>query len=518
MKRKLVKKVVSEPTEKLGVSYVRVSSKEQEKEGFSIPAQQKLIREYAAEKGIEIVREFVDVETAKTSGREEFGEMVSFLVEHPEIYAILTEKTDRLHRNMKDYCTMEELQRELHFIKEGSVISKDSRSAEKFIYGIKSLMAKNYIDNLKEEVRKGQIEKASQGIWPSFAPIGYENVLLPSNKRGIAPDPNRGELVRACFEHYATGNFSLKELAKWAKSAGLTFRGSGRPVNKATLQVIVHNRIYMGEFDWDGVRYVGIHTPLISAELWDKVQGVLDRRYSQRYRVVKNDLAFSGLIRCGHCGCALVGEIKKGRYVYYHCTRNRGECSQKYVKEEMLEAAYVEAIGRITLPSEFVDWALSVIRENAEEDRRFHLEAAARLDKELVQIQKRLNTMYQDRLSNRISPEMYDELAASVNREEARLQREIKEHRSDSPASYVAESAQVLELAAKARKLFEMQTPRNKRQLLNVVLSNSTWKDGKLSVDYRQPFELFSTWSETMKNATEHEGGEKGQNENWLLR
>jgi len=518
MKRKSIKKVVVEPSDKLGVSYVRVSSKDQEKEGFSIPAQQKLIREYAAEKGIEIVREFVDVETAKTSGREEFGEMVNFLVEHPEIYAILTEKTDRLHRNMKDYCTMEELQRELHFIKEGCVISKDSRSSEKFIYGIKSLMAKNYIDNLKEEVKKGQREKASQGIWPSFAPIGYDNVLLPSGKRGIAPDPNRAELIRACFERYATGNCSIKELAKWVRSAGITFRSSGRPINKATLQVILHNRIYMGEFDWDGARYVGIHTPVISSELWEKVQSVLDRRSSQRYRVVKNDLAFSGLIRCGHCGCALVGEIKKGRYVYYRCTHNRRECPDKYVKEETLEAAYGGAIGKITLPVEFVDWAVSVIRESTNEEQQFHVDAASRLEQELARTQKRLDAMYRDRLDGRITPEMYDRLAESMNQELARLQRSIKEHRSDAPASYANDSAQVLELAKNARKLFEMQSPRNKRQLLNVVLSNSTWGAGKLTVEYRQPFDLFATWSEQMNKTPEQTGGEKGQNENWLLR
>ncbi len=517
MKRKPITIFTTERVEKRAVLYARVSSKEQEKEGYSIQAQMKLIRDYAERNGIQILKEFVDVETAKTSGRTAFGEMVKFLLEHPDL-CILTEKTDRLHRNMKDYVIMEELERELHFVKEGCVISKDSGSSEKFVYGIKSFMAKIYIDNLREEVRKGQRQKASEGIWPSFAPIGYQNIVLPSGKRGISPDPERADLVRRCFELYATGNYSLKQLAKWAKSASLTFRSSGRPVNKATLQAILHNRIYMGEFDWDGQSYRGSHAPIITSELWEKVQEMLNHRCAYRYHVVKNDLPFAGLIRCGHCGCALVGEIKKGRYVYYRCTHNKAHCSEKYVKQELLETAYGEAIGKITLPTEFVDWAVVTIQESSKEEQRFHLEAAARLHEELARIQKRLDAMYQDRLDGRILPEMYDRHAGSMNQEQARLSRCILEHESSAPKSYVIESAQLLELAAKARELFEMQSAGEKRQLLNFVISNSTWRDGKLSVEYRQPFELFSTWSEMMKKPPERETLENGQNEEWLLR
>lgn len=69
--------------------------------------------------------------------------------------AILVEKTDRLYRNIKDWVTLDEFDIEIHFVKENFVLSRDSKSSEKFLHGIKVLMAKNYIDNLSEEVRKG---------------------------------------------------------------------------------------------------------------------------------------------------------------------------------------------------------------------------------------------------------------------------------------------------------------------------------------------------------------------------
>jgi site-specific DNA recombinase len=145
---------VADPARRQAVIYARVSSKEQEKEGFSIPAQLKLLKEYAAVNGFTVAQEYVDVETAKQTDRAAFGEMVAYLKEHSSVRVMLVEKTDRLYR-LKDWVTVDELDVEMHFPKEGVVLSRESRSSEKFMHGIKVLMAKNYIDNLSEEARKG---------------------------------------------------------------------------------------------------------------------------------------------------------------------------------------------------------------------------------------------------------------------------------------------------------------------------------------------------------------------------
>src|SRR5215471_4386731 len=195
------------------VLYARVSSKEQEKDGFSIPAQQKLLRQYALDHGISVAHEFTDVETAKRSGRTGFGEMLTYLRRNPTCRTILVEKTDRLYRNLRDWVTIDELDVEVHFVKQGTVISPESRSSDKFMHGIQVLMAKNYIDNLSEETRKGMLEKAEQGLWPSFAPLGYVN-----EGRTIIPDPAVAPIIRKIFEWYATGEYSLAEVTQMAKA------------------------------------------------------------------------------------------------------------------------------------------------------------------------------------------------------------------------------------------------------------------------------------------------------------
>ena len=100
------------------IGYVRVSSKEQEREGYSIPAQKKLLSEYAFKKDFSLLRIFQEAETAKKSGRKQFKEMLSFLHENPNCRDLLVEKTDRLYRNFKDYVDLdpEELGLTIHFV------------------------------------------------------------------------------------------------------------------------------------------------------------------------------------------------------------------------------------------------------------------------------------------------------------------------------------------------------------------------------------------------------------------
>src|SRR3982751_1008229 len=108
------------------VVYARVSSKDQEREGFSIPAQLDLLRSYAAGRQIKIAEEFVDVETAKQAGRADLCDMVAITRKQRGRLLLLVEKTDRLYRNLRDWVTLDELDLEIHLVKENVVLSPDS--------------------------------------------------------------------------------------------------------------------------------------------------------------------------------------------------------------------------------------------------------------------------------------------------------------------------------------------------------------------------------------------------------
>jgi len=330
--------------------YARVSSKDQEREGFSIPAQLRLLRHYAREQHLTIVHEFIDVETAKQSGRGGFGEMIAALKADASCRTILVEKTDRLYRNIKDWMTVDDLDVTIHFVKENAVVSRTSRSSDKFLHGIKVLMAKNYVDNLSEEVKKGLLEKAEQGHWPSRAPVGYLDNL---STHRIEVDPARGPLIAKLFEWYASGNYSLKALTAKAHAAGLTHPRSGRRMMKAEIHRILQNPIYTGDFRWHGKLFHGSHEPLISRVMFAAVQAVLNRKPRARYP--KQRHAFMGLLTCARCGCAMTAERKKGKYTYYRCTAFHGRCGNTYIREERLADLLRGVLDKIQLPQHVAD-------------------------------------------------------------------------------------------------------------------------------------------------------------------
>jgi site-specific DNA recombinase len=513
---------ISDPARRQAVIYARVSSKEQEKEGFSIPTQLKLLKEYAAAQGFAVSQEYVDVETAKQTGRVAFDEMIGYLNEHPAIRVMLVEKTDRLYRNLKDWVTVDELDVEIHFPKEGVVLSRESRSSEKFMHGIKVLMAKNYIDNLSEEARKGMQEKAEQGIWPTKSPLGYRNVAGSDGKKIIAIDPEVAPIVSKLFEWYATGQYALKEVAQKARDAGFLYRRTGASVPVSAVHSILRNRLYTGQFEWNGKLFQGRHQPLISVELWERVQAVLDGRNVSKAKRGKHDFAFSGLIACAKCGCSVVGEIKKERYVYYHCTGysdkclgSPASCRRHYVREEVLEQKFTELLGQLRFDDEVLEWVRESLHASHADERREHEEAIRRLQVEHKRIGDRINAMYLDKLDGRVDSAFFDKMSAEWREEQNRCLREIVRHES-AEQSYMDEGVQILELARNAQKLFERQQPREKRRLLNFVLSNCSWEDGEVVANFRQPFDLLAQTTAIATRAATSSDSNLAKSEIWL--
>ena len=480
------------------VAYARVSSKEQEREGYSIDAQLKLLRGYAEEKGFDIVHEFVDAESASSKGRENFGKVVSLFEQEQKLSpearcrVILVEKTDRLYRNFYDWVKLDPDQTdiEIHFVKEGIEISRESKSNDKFIHSIKVLMAKNYSDNLSEETKKGLREKAAQGMWPSFAPLGYTNVLGPNGKKVMVPDPERARHVMRLFEDYATGRYSLLDLSKKAYDDGFRTR-KGRKVVRSMVQKLLRNRIYTGDFVYDGTFYKGSYEPLISVELWQRVQDILEGKNKSKLRKGRRDWAFARMIRCGHCGCSMIAEMQKGKYIYYHCTGYKNEHKIEYVREETFEEQFAEMLRDIQVPKVVLDWIAEALRQSHEDEQRYHRETLKDLQAKYDRLQKTVHVLYDDKLEGTITPEFFLEKAEMIRVEQEEILRSIERHQQ-ADQQYLELGVEILELAARAYDLFVKQPAKEKRRLLDFLLSNCTFKDGQLKADFKQPFDILA--------------------------
>ncbi len=417
--------------------------------------------------------------------------MIRFFEKAPNCRVVIAEKTDRLYRNLRDCLTLEDLEVEIHLPKEGQIISKDAKSQAKLIHGFHVVMARNYIDNLREEVIKGMREKAEQGIYPSRPPLGYRN-----NKadHSIEVDPKKAPLARRMFELYATGKYSILQLR-----SAIMFE-FGAKMAKGYLDRLLKNPFYAGLFVWDGKTYVGTQTPIFDRSLFRQVQAVIQGKTKPKYQ--KREFAFRGLLTCAYDKCLVTAEIKKGKYTYYRCTGSRGKCELPYIREEDLGIRLGQVLKDIHVPG----YVLSQLEESLLSDKgretAVKQEQQDRLQQRLALVRSRLDRAYLDKLDGKITEELWSRKSADWNAEEQQLQMAIR-GLSDIKPERMLDAVRILELANKAYFLYVKQTPAEKAKLLNIVLSNCSIDATSIYPTYRKPFDVIFA---------------KAQNEGWRAR
>ncbi len=467
------------------VLYARVSSREQEREGYSIPAQRKLLSAYAKSAGFTIMQEFIDVESAKNPGRKHFGEMVQLLRENPDVRVVLVEKTDRLYRNRTDSLAFEELiekeNLELHLVKENRVISKDCRSQDKFMHDIHVAVARNYSENLREEVKKGMREKCEQGIYPGHAPLGYQNNTATRN---IDVSAEKAPIVRRAFELYETGEYSLTTLRKRLREE------MGFTVNRAYLETILKNPFYIGDFVWRGVRYKGTHTPIIEMPLFRRVQDVFAGRNKPKYR--KHDFAFRGLLVCAHDGCTVTTERHKGKYDYYRCSHGRGKCDLPYMPESKVSGLLGELLKGIQVPENIARQIVASIASdsaNGEHARKTELES---VKQRLAQLRSRMDRIYEDKLDGKITEEFWAAKSSEYREQELALETALKRLNQPISPERALTVERIFELANKAHSLYVTRNSAEQGQLLKMLLLNCATDGVNLWPNYKKPFDLIA--------------------------
>lgn len=477
------------------VAYYRVSSKRQKEEGVSLEAQKKLINDYALRNNFRIVREFEIDESAKKANRKIFQEMLAFVRDKSQISGIISEKIDRLLRgNLKDRVLIEDLinecNKEMHFVKEGLVLSKDSKSAQKLHFDIQNALARHFLNNLSDEVKKGYDILVADGFYPHIPPIGYKTKL--ENHLAVL-DPEKAPFIKRAFELCATGEYTERKISQVLYEEGFRSR-SGRRVGKSAIGKILHNPFYCGDFEWQGKLHRGNHEPIIGKDLFDKVQEVLQPR---KRKGTKYDFAYTGLMTCGECGMGITAEIQKG-HIYYHCTKPRGAkyCSQKYVREEIITEQLEEIIKKVTLSIKQIKTIKDIMRESIKEETEYlehSLEALNERYKDLKEQSSRLLDLY---LAGKIKEEIYDKKSKEINAEIERVNVDIAKHKRADRA-YTKEIESFLVFCNEAPKLFASSRPALKRELLRFVLTNLSLKDKKLDFTLKTPFDIVVKYSKS---------------------
>lgn len=344
------------------VMYLRVSTKEQAEEGYSIAAQQAACVRHIADHGWDLADAYIDRgESARTADRPQFQAMLQQISGDRSIRYLVVHKLDRLARNIKDYATVREMLEkagvQLVSVTEGLEATPSGRMVE----GMLAVVAEWYSNNLSTEIRKGQAQKVREGGWPTHAPVGYRNVRIEGaggQRRGratIVPD-KQAPLVGQAFELYATGEWSLSALRKEMHTRGLRNRGTG-PMTRSGLCDMLKNVAYIGKVPWRGEVHDGSHEPIVPTPLFERVQQVLAGHDRAKVRQRTHTHYLKGLLRCGSCESQLIYNIVKNRkredFAYFVCASNfndRTKCGESYAPVPIIEAEVEELYRRVKLP------------------------------------------------------------------------------------------------------------------------------------------------------------------------
>lgn len=502
------------------IIFCRVSSKEQEAEGYSLPSQEKFLKEYAIRKGFEVVRVFSISESA--SGRHQrklFDEMLNY-VKKNDIKIIICEKVDRLTRNFKDAISInewldEKIERQVHLVKDSLVLHKESHSQEKLNWNIRILFAQNQVDNLSEEVKKGLKEKAEQGWFPGSHKRGYKTVGETKHKTWEIDDSPESELpfVKKAFDLYANTDYSLKRLKEKMFEEGWKQK-NGKPIPLSNIALMLNDPFYCGKFLWKGKLMQGNHTPAISEELFERVSNKLKSKNTPKSKYRTHNHLFRGMIACEQCGCSITAEIHKG-HTYYHCTHYKN-CSQiKHTREETIDDQIFNIFSEITPKDpETLETIAETLEASHAEEVAYHGQVVAGMKKRIQTLQERIDTLYIDKLDKRITTEKYDQLEAQFKKDqEDTIQQLAKQENKGSV--YFELGANILRLSTKVKEEYkEKYLPERKRRLLNIVFSNLGLKDGFVSKTYKKTFQKVA---ERVKNDNV-QGRRESNSDRWFWR
>ncbi|MFD3520734.1 recombinase family protein [Streptomyces sp. NPDC058653] len=345
-------------------------------EGVSIPAQREKVEERGRELGSSKAAEFVDPgRSARTiDERKEFQEMIAYLREHPNVRYVIVYMLSRFARNRLDdasmVATLEKLGVRLISAVEKNI---DDTPTGRMLHGMLAVINEYASSQSAEDVKYKMGQKAKNGGTITRTPVGYLNtveIVDGRRVRTVAIDPVRGPFIRLAFELYATGEYTVEEVAQELYDQGLRMPRDARypeerGISTNRLYVVLRDDYYCGWITHDDEKYQGRHTPLVAQDLFDHVQMVASSRNIARERRRVHHHELKGSLFCGSCH-RLRGDRR--RMIVQHATNRHGNvyryffcngrfdhiCELPYAPIEQVEEAVENHYATVRFTPEFI--------------------------------------------------------------------------------------------------------------------------------------------------------------------
>jgi site-specific DNA recombinase len=479
------------------VALARVSSREQEREGFSLDVQVDALRLYAERNNGEIIRLFRIAETAsKHQERKAFKELMAFAKKNAhKLDGLIFYKVDRAARNLFDYVELERLESEFGVDFISVAQPTENTPAGRMQRRMLASMASFYTEQQSIDVKEGIARRVESGLFPSRPPYGYRNVRI--NGRSIVElHPENAATIRRIFELYGYHSHTLDTLGDALIEEGIEYLPSTPKVGRSKLYAILTDRSYIGEIKFHGQWLPGSHESIIDPKLWDRVQTLLGQKvYKQHQMTYASDL-----IECGHCGSPITGERKtkmtksgEREYLYYRCTQyHKGVHPRIRLTERELDSQMLAIFDTLRVDdADFRDTFREELRKCTNWDERTSATRAKELQDELVQVRDQQNRLLNLRMFEEIEADTFAAKNRELRERTAELQLEIEVcDRGRNETIDIAIKA--FELSQSLREKWLTADYAAKRRILEIVCLNCNLDGASLVTTMRKPFDLLA--------------------------
>ena len=479
------------------VALARVSSREQEREGFSLDVQVDALHLYAERNNGEIVKFFRIAETAsKHDERTTFKELLAYAKANSHrLDGLLFYKVDRAARNLFDYVELERLESEsgIQFLSVSQ--PTENTPAGRMQRRVLASMASFYTEQQSLDVREGLARRVQSGLFVSKPPFGYSNIRI--NGRSIVEiHPENAAVVRRAYELYSYQNHTLDTLKEVLFTEGMLFTNSRPKFDRSKLHTLLTDRAYIGEIRHKGQWLPGTQEPLVDRALWDRVQTLLGQGLYRSHQMTYA----SELIKCGHCGCPITGESKTKKtksgdreYVYYRCTKyHKGDHPRTRLTEGDLDAQMLALFDKLRVKdAEFRDMFREQLRQSTNWDQRSSAARAKELQDELIRVREQQDRLLNLRLLEEINADTYAMKAQELRDRESELKLQIDT--ADRNRHEIIDTAiKAFELSQNLRAKWFAADWAAKRRILEIVCLNWNLDGVSLVPEWRKPFDLLA--------------------------
>lgn len=391
--------------------YVRVSSEEQVT-NYSLANQEEYCQREAQRQSFQISNIYKEEGvSAKTLNRPALLQLLEACrINQKSISAVFIYKIDRISRDTYDFLLIKK-RLAGYGIRIISVTEpvEDSPTGE-FLETLLAASAK--LDNATKSLRTkdGMRKRLEEGWAIGKAPVGYLNVSI-NNKQIIEPDPEQFQIVEKSWEEMASGIYTLDTIVPVMNKLGvkINYKGSRIPItrNQQTHRIF-RDKFYAGYIVSKkfGIDTIGKHKPMVSEELFYKVQAILDKRAHKAISFQKQNVIFPlrGVL-CSKCGLPMTGATSRGnggKYSYYYCAQRKHYSPS--IPKEVFEDQFIHYLRAIQPKKELVVLFSEMVKEKWVKRYSHLLDKVLHLNRGLEDLydlrkklgQKHLNGIYTD--------------------------------------------------------------------------------------------------------------------------